>query len=265
MTAVITARNLTKKFGAFTAVDTISFSVPKGDIFAFLGPNGAGKSTTIKMLTTLLRPTSGMVTIAGHDVLTEQEKARSAFGIVFQDPSLDDELTAYENMELHAVLYHVPRSDMKPRIMELLQLVELDGRRDSRVKTFSGGMKRRLEIARGLLHHPQVLFLDEPTLGLDTQTRNLLWEYVKKLNQTENMTIFMTTHYLEEAEMVADHIAVIDHGKIIASGTTPELLKQTNTKNLEAAYLSLTGKSLRDEEVSAREAFRMRARVRGRR
>jgi ABC-2 type transport system ATP-binding protein len=262
MSAVIRASQLTKKFKNFTAVNNISFTVQQGGIFAFLGPNGAGKSTTIKMLTTLLRPTSGEIDIAGHNVLTEQDAARSSFGIVFQDPSLDDELTAYENMELHAVLYHLPRKDMKQRITELLTLVELESRRDSQVKTFSGGMKRRLEIARGLLHHPQVLFLDEPTIGLDTQTRNLLWDYVKKLNKSENMTIFLTTHYLEEAEMVADRIAIIDHGTIIASGTTAELLKQTKTKNLEAAYLSLTGKTLRDEEVSAREAFRMRARTR---
>lgn len=262
MSAVIRADHLTKKFKDFTAVDGISFSVNRGEIFAFLGPNGAGKSTTIKMLTTLLRPTSGEIEIANHNILTEQDAARSSFGIVFQDPSLDDELTAYENMELHAVLYHVPRKGMRSRINELLKLVELDTRRDSRVKTFSGGMKRRLEIARGLLHHPHVLFLDEPTLGLDTQTRNLLWDYVKRLNKSENMTIFLTTHYLEEAEMVADRIAIIDHGKIIATGTTAELLKQTGSKNLEAAYLSLTGKSLRDEEVNANEAFRMRGRAR---
>jgi len=262
MDVVIRAQNLTKKFKSFTAVDNVSFTVKKGEIFAFLGPNGAGKSTTIKMLTTLLRPTSGIVELAGHDVLADQDKARRSFGIVFQDPSLDDELTAYENMELHAVLYHVSRKEMKPRIMELLKLVELDSRRDSQVKTFSGGMKRRLEIARGLLHHPKILFLDEPTLGLDTQTRNLLWEHVKRLNKIEDMTIFLTTHYLEEAEMVADRIAILDHGKIIASGTTKDLTQQTQTKNLEAAYLSLTGKSLRDEEVSAREAFRMRARAR---
>ena len=262
MHAVISADHLVKKFKDFTAVDDISFAVNRGEIFAFLGPNGAGKSTTIKMLTTLLRPTSGQIEIAGHNVLTEQDAARSSFGIVFQDPSLDDELTAYENMELHAVLYRVPRKEMKQRITELLNLVELDKRQNSQVKTFSGGMKRRLEIARGLLHHPHVLFLDEPTLGLDTQTRNLLWDYVKKLNKSENMTIFLTTHYLEEAEMVAGRIAIIDHGKIIASGTTSELLKQTESKNLEEAYLKLTGKSLRDEEVNASEAFRMRARSR---
>lgn len=259
---VIEVRELTKKFGDFVAVDGISFSVQQGEKFAFLGPNGAGKSTTIKMLTTLLKPTSGSIALAGHNVIKQQDKARRAFGIVFQDPSLDDELTAYENMELHAVLYHVDRKQMKPRINELLTLVELEGRQDSKVKTFSGGMKRRLEIARGLLHHPHVLFLDEPTIGLDTQTRNLLWDHVRKLNKLEGMTIFFTTHYLEEAEAVADRIAIIDHGKIIATGTVKELLKQTDTKNLEEAYLSLTGKNLRDEKVDAREAWRMRARSR---
>lgn len=259
---VITVRELTKQFGGFVAVDHIEFSVHQGEIFAFLGPNGAGKSTTIKMLTTLLKPTSGTVNLAGHNVITQQDRARRAFGIVFQDPSLDDELTAYENMELHAVLYHVKRKQMKQRIHELLSLVELEARQDSRVKTFSGGMKRRLEIARGLLHHPHILFLDEPTIGLDTQTRNLLWDHVRKLNKRENMTIFFTTHYLEEAEAVAERIAIIDHGKIVATGSVKQLLTQTGTKNLEAAYLSLTGKSLRDEEVGASEAWRMRARTR---
>ncbi len=257
---IIEVSNLTKKYGDFTAVNDISFSVMPGEIFAFLGPNGAGKSTTIKMLTTLITPTAGNVRISEHNVIAEKNSARSAFGIVFQDPSLDDELTAYENMELHAVLYHVPKKGRDERIDLLLNLVELGDRRDSLVKTFSGGMKRRLEISRGLLHHPKVLFLDEPTVGLDTQTRNLLWEYVEKLNKDENTTIFLTTHYLEEAEMVASRIAIIDHGKIIATGTTAELIKKTGTKNLEEAYLSLTGKSLRDEEVGAGEAFRMRAR-----
>jgi ABC-2 type transport system ATP-binding protein len=259
---VIEVHNLTKKFGDFTAVDGIDFAVKQGEMFAFLGPNGAGKSTTIKMLTTLLKPTAGTIKLAGRNVVEEQDSARTAFGIVFQDPSLDDELTAYENMELHAVLYGINRREMKPRINELLELVELANRSGSKVKTFSGGMKRRLEIARGLLHHPHVLFLDEPTIGLDTQTRNLLWDHVRKLNQKENMTIFLTTHYLEEAETVASRIAIIDHGKIIAMGTSPELMKQTGTKSLEQAYLQLTGKNLRDEEVGAAEAFRMRARTR---
>jgi ABC-2 type transport system ATP-binding protein len=244
---MISAKGVTKNFGDITAVDTISFDVKPGEIFAFLGPNGAGKSTTIKMLTTMLRPTAGELTLAGHDVTKSQAKARQSFGIVFQDPSLDEELTAYENMELHAVLYSVPKTERPKRIRDLMELVELWNRKDSMIKTFSGGMRRRLEIARGLLHEPKILFLDEPTLGLDTQTRNLMWAYVKRLSDEKGMTIFFTTHYLDEAEDVAERIAIIDHGKIIATGTTQELRQQTNTKTLEAAYLKLTGETTRDE------------------
>ena len=236
-----------KRFGNVVAVDGISFEVKKGEIFAFLGPNGAGKSTTIKMLTTMLRPTSGSLQLAGHNVAKERDSARKAFGIVFQDPSLDEELSAYENMELHGVLYGVPKVKRQQRIQELLELVELWGRKDSMIKTFSGGMRRRLEIARGLIHEPRILFLDEPTLGLDTQTRNLMWAYVKKLSQEKGMTIFFTTHYLDEAEAVAERIAIIDNGRIVARGTTPELCKQTGTKTLEAAYLKVTGSTTRDE------------------
>ncbi len=266
MEKIILVKNLTKQFGDVTAVDSISFSVNKGEIFAFLGPNGAGKSTTIKMLTTLLKPTSGRLELAGHDVMDQQDAVRKSFGIVFQDPSVDDELTARENMELHGAMYNVPRAELGPRIEELLRLVELWERKDSQVKTFSGGMKRRLEIARGLLHHPHILFLDEPTLGLDTQTRNLLWDYVRQLSQKEGMTIFFSTHYLEEAEQIAEHIAIIDHGKIVAHGTVAELKKQTKTASLEAAYLELTGKELRDENASGKDAARLRVRaVSGRR
>lgn len=260
MNAMISIRNVTKKFKEFVAVDDINLEVKEGEIFGFLGPNGAGKSTTIKMLTTLQRPTSGNLLLGGFNVTTEQDAARKMFGIVFQDPSLDDELTAYENMQLHAVLYNLDKKMMKERTQELMTLVELWDRKDSRVKTFSGGMKRRLEIARGLLHHPKILFLDEPTLGLDAQTRNLLWNYISKLNEQEGMTIFFTTHYLGEAEVIADRIAIIDHGKIVASGNTEELKQQTNTENLEAAYLQLTGKAVRDEsldsEGSRKEIYR---------
>jgi ABC-2 type transport system ATP-binding protein len=244
---IISAHDLVKRFGDVVAVNDISFEVKKGEIFAFLGPNGAGKSTTIKMLTTMLRPTSGKLHLAGHDVTRERDAARKAFGIVFQDPSLDEELSAYENMDLHASLYGIPKAKRPARIQELLELVELWNRQDSMVKTFSGGMRRRLEIARGLLHEPKILFLDEPTLGLDTQTRNLMWAYVQKLSHEKGMTIFFTTHYLEEAEAVAERIAIIDHGTIVARGTTSELCKQTKTKTLEEAYLQLTGKTLRDE------------------
>lgn len=244
---IIEAKGLTKAFGDIKAVDGIDFSVDKGEIFAFLGPNGAGKSTTIKMMTTMLRPTSGSLHLAGHDVTKERDNARKAFGIVFQDPSLDEELTAYENMDLHASLYSLPKAHRPARIEELLTLVELWNRKDSMIKTFSGGMRRRLEIARGLLHEPRILFLDEPTLGLDTQTRNLMWNYVRKLSEEKGMTIFFTTHYLDEAEEVAERIAIIDNGKIVASGTSPELCKQTKTKTLEQAYLKLTGTTIRDD------------------
>ena len=213
---IIDIKHLTKKFNHhIVAVDDISFQVKKGEIFAFLGPNGAGKSTTIKILTTILHPTSGAVKINGHD-LSEKDQIRRSFGIVFQDPSLDDELTAYENMNFHGLLYDVPKKIRKPRIEELLKFVDLWERKDDQVKKFSGGMKRRLEMARGLLHHPKILFLDEPTLGLDPQTRNHMWEHIKNLNQKENITVFFTTHYMEEAEKIADRIAIIDHGKIIA-------------------------------------------------
>ena len=259
---MIEVEGLIKKFGDFTAVNSISFTVDKGELFALLGPNGAGKSTTIKMLTTLLKPTSGKLTLNGHDVVKQQDATRRSFGIVFQDPSLDNDLTAYENMELHAVMYHVPTKEVKSRIQELLTLVELWERRDSVVKTFSGGMKRRLEIARGLLHHPKVLFLDEPTLGLDAQTRNLLWNYVSDMAKKKDMTILFTTHYLEEAEANASRIAIIDHGKLLTIGTADELKKNTKTNSLEQAYLALTGKELRDEEVNPSEAWRERHRSR---
>ena len=243
----VQASNVVKTFGDIKAVDHVSFAIKPGEIFAFLGPNGAGKSTTIKMLTTMLRPTSGKLLLNGHDVTKDQASARKSFGIVFQDPAVEEELTAYENMVFHAVLYGVPKNEQKKRIEELMKLVDLWERRDSLVRTYSGGMRRRLEIARGLMHHPKILFLDEPTLGLDTQTRNILWDYVKKLSQNEGMTIFFTTHYLDEAEQVAQRIAIIDYGKIVATGTTKQLRAQTKTKTLEQAYLRLTGEGIRDE------------------
>jgi ABC-2 type transport system ATP-binding protein len=255
---IIEARDVIKRFGKIVAVNDISFKVAPGEIFAFLGPNGAGKSTTISMLTTMLRPTSGKLFLNNHDVGHEQDKARKSFGIVFQDPSLEEELSAYENMQIHAVLYGIPKKEQQERIKELMELVDLWERRDSMVKTYSGGMRRRLEIARGLLHHPKILFLDEPTLGLDTQTRNLLWDYVQKLRDNEGMTIFFTTHYLDEAEDVADRIAIIDHGKIIITGTTAELTRQTDTKSLEEAYLKLTGTEVRDKLSMANNGLNAR-------
>lgn len=258
---MITATHLVKKFGELTAVNDVSFSVPAGEIFAFLGPNGAGKSTTIKMLTTLLRPTSGEILLDGKNPGDDPDAARRSFGIVFQDPSLDDDLTAWENIDLHGVLYDVPRDVRKARGEELLRFVELWDRKDSAVKTFSGGMKRRLEIARGLLHHPRIIFLDEPTLGLDPQTRNRMWTYLRDLNQKEGTTIFFTTHYMEEAQRIAQRIAVIDHGAIIAIGTPQELLQQTHSATLEDAFLALTGHGMRQEDASATDQLRMMSRA----
>jgi ABC-2 type transport system ATP-binding protein len=253
---LIRVTNLSKTFDKFTAVKGISFEVGQGEIFAFLGPNGAGKTTTIKMLTTLLRPTSGTVELDGLDPWKKQNEARQRFGIVFQDPSLDAEQTAYENMELHGVLYHVPRKIRTVRIEQLLKTFELWERKDDYVKTFSGGMKRRLEIARGFLHTPKILFLDEPTLGLDPQSRNQLWTHVKNLNAAEKTTVFLTTHYMDEADRVAHRIAIMDHGSIVAQGTSAELKAQTGKDSLEDAFLALTGESLRDEAASSKDQMR---------
>ena len=251
MENIIEIKNVTKKYGNFTAVDNVSFNVKKGEVFAFLGPNGAGKTTTIKMLTTLLNPTSGEIFMNGHNVTENPHQTRKSFGIVFQDPSLDNELTAYENMMFHAMLYKLPLSSYKKRIEELLQLVELTDKKDSFVKTFSGGMKRRLEIARGLLHQPKILFLDEPTIGLDPQTRNHIWNYIKGLNEKEQVTIFFTTHHMEEVERMAQKVAIIDHGKILTMGTIEDILKEAGTNKLEDAFIKLTGSNIRKEEGNA--------------
>lgn len=261
MEPIIQVSSLIKKFGDFTAVDNISFEVKAGEIFAFLGPNGAGKSTTIKMLTTLLAPTSGTIMLNGHNPVQDASAVRKSFGIVFQDPSLDDELTAWENMEFHGVLYGVQNPLRRERIEQLLQFVDLLDRKDSLIKEFSGGMKRRLEIARGLLHHPKVIFLDEPTLGLDPQTRNHMWSYLRELNKTEGITVFFTTHYMEEADKIAQRIAVIDHGKIIAMGSSDELKKQTGKASLEDAFLELTGKQIRDEDSNSTDRMRNMGRM----
>ncbi len=258
---MIRVAHLVKKFGDFVAVKDASFEVRQGEIFAFLGPNGAGKTTTIKMLTTLLQPTSGQIQLDGLDPSRDRHAVRERFGIVFQDPSLDSEQTAYENMELHAVLYKVPRKLRNTRIEQLLKLFELWDRWDDYVKTFSGGMKRRLEIARAFLHTPKILFLDEPTLGLDPQTRNQLWTHVKNLNETERVTVFLTTHYMDEADRVAHRIAIIDHGGIVAQGTPQELKQQTNSESLEQAFLALTGTTIRDETATSADQMRQVARM----
>lgn len=219
----IESHALTRRFGDFTAVKGVRFDVGQGEIFGFLGPNGAGKTTTINMLCTLLRPSEGRALVNGHDVIDERAAVRQSIGLVFQDPSLDEQLTGKENLRFHSMLYGVPRQTFERRADELLRMVDLQERVDDLVDTFSGGMKRRLEIVRGLLHHPRVLFLDEPTLGLDPQTRRLIWEYLLELRSRKEVTMFMTTHYMEEAEN-CDRIAIIDHGEIVALDT-PEALK----------------------------------------
>jgi len=215
---------LTKRFSELTAVDHVSFEVRRGEIFGFLGPNGAGKTTTIRMLTTLLKPSEGTAEVWGHDILKERDAVRKSIGIVFQDPSLDDLLTGRENLEFHGRIYGIPKAERKRRIKDLLELAQLSERADDLVRTYSGGMRRRLEIARGLMHHPKVLFLDEPTLGLDPQTRRAVWRYIQRMNKDEGVTIFLTTHYMEEADYLCDRIAIIDYGRIVALDT-PEKLK----------------------------------------
>lgn len=264
MANIIEVKNLKKEFGATKAVNDISFSVPEGEIFAFLGPNGAGKTTTIKMLTTILHPTSGEIRVGGFDPATQQAEVRKMFGIVFQDQSLDDELTAYENLDFHGVLYGVSKVDRKARIEKMLKFVDLWDRRDDQIKNFSGGMRRRVEIARGLIHEPRILYLDEPTLGLDPQTRNHIWSYVKELNKTKGMTVFFTTHHMEEVDKAATRVAIIDRGVIVETGTPEELKKKTNAQTLEEAFLSITGHAIREEEATGADRMRQHRRAWGR-
>lgn len=254
---MITVEHLNRKFGDFIAVEDLSFEVEQGEIFAFLGPNGAGKTTTIKILTTLLPQTGGEVFINGYDPRKKKKEVRKSFGILFQDQSLDEDLTPIENLQLHAVLYQIPKARRGAKIQGLLEFVELWDRKNDRVKTFSGGMKRRLEIARALLHQPKILFLDEPTLGLDPQTRNHVWTFLRETNRKENTTIFFTTHYLEEAERIAGKLAIIDQGRLIATGTVKDILDQTSRTSLEDAFLSLTGKNIREEEAGDLDRLRI--------
>ncbi len=219
----IVVRGLRKSFGEIQAVRGVDFEVALGEVFGFLGPNGAGKTTTINMLCTLAKPTSGSASVAGHDVVRERDDVRRNIGLVFQDPTLDGYLTAEQNLRLHAELYGVQSDLVMPRMQQVMEMVGLWERRDNTVATFSGGMRRRLEIARGLMHSPRVLFLDEPTIGLDPQTRRSIWSYIRELKQSEDITIFMTTHYMDEAEW-CDRIAIMDHGQIVALDT-PETLK----------------------------------------
>lgn len=223
--SIISVNSLSRSFGDLEAVKTVSFDVMKGEIFGFLGPNGAGKSTTITMLCTMLAPSGGTATINGFDITHEQVRVRENIGIIFQENTLDEDLTAEENLNLHCAFYRIPKEERTTRVQEVLRMVELDDKASIIVGTFSGGMKRRLEIARGLLHYPRVLFLDEPTVGLDPQTRAHIWDYIMKLKEREGITIFLTTHYMDEAEF-CDRVAIMDHGIIIALDT-PDRLKRT--------------------------------------
>jgi ABC-2 type transport system ATP-binding protein len=224
MSAII-IKELTKKFGEFTAVDGVSFSVETGELFGLLGPNGAGKTTILNMLTTLLLPTAGDAEIAGYDLRRDPDEIRNNIGIIFQDPSLDIGLTGRENLEFHAMMYNIGSDERKKRIREVLDIVGLADKADILVENYSGGMKRRLEIARGLVHYPKVLFLDEPTLGLDAQTRRSIWDHIRNLNRNYGTSVILTTHYMEEADYLCDRIAIIDHGKIIALNTPSGLKK----------------------------------------
>jgi ABC-2 type transport system ATP-binding protein len=225
MAKVIETVDLTRKFGELTAVDRLNFAVEHGEIFGLLGPNGAGKTTTISMLCTILRPTSGTARIGGYDITRQANQVRRLIGIVFQDPSVDDRLTGRENLFMHANLYGVPASDQKGRIDKVLKLVELEDRADDILRTYSSGMRRRLEIARGLIHYPKVLFLDEPTIGLDPQTRSHMWTYIKELKETHDITVVLTTHYMEEADRLSDRVAIVDYGKVVALDTPSQLKK----------------------------------------
>lgn len=222
---MIAIRDLVKKYSNLTAVDGLNLDIYESEVFGLLGSNGAGKTTTIHMLATLLKPTSGTAIVNGYDIVTQSAKVRSSVGIVFQAPSSDDMLTGYENLKLHSWLYNVPRQIRAKRIAEVLDLVGLTQRKDDQVKKYSGGMRRRLEIARGLIHKPKVIFLDEPTLGLDPSSRESMWEYIKRLVKEEKITIILTTHYMEEADLLCDRIGIIDKGKIIVLDT-PSRLKE---------------------------------------
>lgn len=239
---VIETKNLTKRYNEITAIDNLNLKIEEGEIFGLLGPNGAGKTTTLLMLTTLKQPTSGTAKVNNFDIIKQPDKVRKSIGIVFQDPSSDDILTGYENLKLHGWLYDMPDDLRERRIKEVLELVDLTDRKNDLVKKYSGGMRRRLEIARGLMHHPKVLFLDEPTLGLDPQSRGHIWNYIEKLSKEEKITIIITTHYMDEADKLCDRLAIIDHGKIVVLGS-PKKLK----KDLGGDIIRLKAKNLNVE------------------
>jgi ABC-2 type transport system ATP-binding protein len=240
---IVVAEGLTKTFGSLRAVDEVSFTVKKGEIFGFLGPNGAGKTTTINLLTTLMKPTSGRGLVAGFDIQREPQKVRKRIGVLFQDITLDRELTGWENLWIHGLIYGIPRGVLKRRISELLAFVELEDWARSQVKKYSGGMQRRLQIAAALLHRPEILFLDEPTLGLDPQTRAHVWDYILELQRNEKVTVFLTTHYMDEAERLCHRTAIIDHGKIIALGSPEELKRALGS---DVVYVQLAPESLQE-------------------
>jgi ABC-2 type transport system ATP-binding protein len=260
---MVEVRNLTRRYGRLEAVKGVTFEVAEGEVFGFLGPNGAGKTTIINMLCTLLRPTGGSALVNGYDIVGQRSEVRRSIGLVFQQPTLDEALTAEQNLRFHAYAYGVPAGLRERRIRELLTMVELWDRRSSKVRTFSGGMKRRLEIARGLLHRPRVLFLDEPTLGLDPQTRRRIWEYLSEIRARDSLTIFLTTNYMDEAEQ-SDRIAVIDHGRIVALDTPAQLksavggdlgqpMEETGLlrPTLDDVFMHLTGREIRDPAGNA--------------
>lgn len=249
---IIEVKNLTKNFGVVPAVDRISFDVKKGEIFGFLGPNGAGKTTTINILCTLLASSGGEVMVNGFDVEKYPNQVRSSIGIIFQDPSLDERLTAYENLNFHGMIYHMRRALRRKRIEEVMNLVGLYEKKDYIVRNFSRGMKRRLEIARGFMHKPKILFLDEPTTGLDPQTRQHIWSYISNLSRDDGTTIFLTTHYIEEAE-ICERVGVIDCGKIIALDAPQKLKKDVGVNTLNEVFLKITGRDIRDEKSGEKE------------
>ncbi len=226
MPYAIETRLLTKAYNRFKAVDSLDITVENGEIFGLLGPNGAGKTTTVSMLCTILKPTSGSATVNGYDIVKQANQVRKSIGIVFQDPSIDDRLTGRENLYMHANLYGVPATEQRERIDRILKLIELEDRANDLLRTYSGGMRRRLELGRGLIHYPKVLFLDEPTVGLDPQTRDHIWKYIKELKETHDITVVLTTHYMDEADRLSDRIAIMDHGKVVVLDT-PSKLKET--------------------------------------
>ncbi len=246
--SIIEVKELTKRYNSIMALNKISFEVKKGEFFAFLGPNGAGKTTAINILCTLLKPTGGKAYLNGFDCVKEPDKVRKSIGIVFQDPTLDNELTAYENLKFHCYLYNMDKSVMNKRIEEILKIIELYERRNEFVKNFSTGMRRRLEVARGLLHYPRVLFLDEPTIGLDPKTRDNIWDFINRLRKREEITVFLTTHYMEEAEN-CDRVGVIDRGKIMALDTPSNLKKSIGN---DLVYIKTSDNKKAEEEIKKR-------------